>query len=1069
MKGTKLFFAVWLALLGVGNVWANDADDIARAATRRGTTNTITTTTRKKVDTPNTKPNETNTISRSTNTKSNASQTMRNRAVEPRTGTVISNTSRTGVIPTAHHTSTRTATNVLNRQTTGTIKKTGTANLSRSATKPTSARTATLSKASSARSANRRPTMARAGTMDSVVETVDQNALRDKIMSADNKACRDVYYECMDEFCANKDTQLKRCACSSRLHEFDDIKKQLANSEEKMLEFNQRLLTVGMDAEDAAALNIATEGEIAFNQKDTSESQKLLDELSKKLNTKFEDTSLDQSLTAISLSLNEDTAFDNIDSLMGASTTLKTGTALYSAALPVCREMAAEVCSPEQLEIAESGYQMLIEQDCTTVKKTYQTQADLAREKVLEGSALLDMSRLSAYQERNSDDILTCKKKMLDMLTNSSICGENLSKCLDTTGKYINPATGNAFLTADLANLDNLIIRPSGSEKWTELPNNKQFVSFLDSKKTFLEPAMKNCQDISDYVWDEFVEDALAQIKLAQGKKLEEIRQSCTTLTTQCLTEANKTITDFDSRALSIFGVMADVTVNTMCADVKNACAALMTVPSGSDGDWNQGMTDISIEQTYNTIVQTCREVGRACIIQACKSISGNFGLCENIDTSVNRKSIINATSCWDDVYQCVANAGNNTIDKIISMLIKNGTLEDPAPKQTASDDKEEDEEPDNNTPTKQTPPYSFYAHLYSTIDTKPLEKSSTCINTSSANCVYDICVAQGLCSGTYDATEQTSADKDSIECKICRITESLWGNCEAIPSIELDEEEHNKILQPKDTTTLLYWFAVNTGTNAAHDSCRDTSCEPGYTLHNGTCRKNNEFIDDGICSDMSTQFQTKSNGEDLKASRNCCSTGTFDNLYDTKPVSDCANNNACYQKANNCCSDGTNTTITLPAKYGTKDDISPIGTEREITICIPKDYRSAKTAFMFQDNNKYYGNQQVLVCISKKSTAEISTTNNKITCSNGRFIIVDIENNIYKAPTSNNNKISNSFSISDIDSSTGIKKYTLNYRDNQWKWCATEQDCTSDFKAPSLDDDTTPTHPFHKVSFNTQ
>ena len=148
-----------------------------------------------------------------------------------------------------------------------------------------------------------------------------------------------------------------------------------------------------------------------------------------KLNTSFDDSNFDRNLSAISLSLNTDAAFDTVDSLQGASTTTKTGVSLYNAALPVCLEMAREVCTEDELAIAESGYQMTIEQDCNTVAKSYSTQTDQAREKIREGSALLDMSRLDIYQKRNADDILTCKKKMLEMLSDTTVCGENLGKC----------------------------------------------------------------------------------------------------------------------------------------------------------------------------------------------------------------------------------------------------------------------------------------------------------------------------------------------------------------------------------------------------------------------------------------------------------------------------------------------------------------------------------------------------------------------------------------------------------------------------------------------------------------
>ena len=74
-----------------------------------------------------------------------------------------------------------------------------------------------------------------------------------------------------------------------------------------------------------------------------------------------------------------------------------------------------------------------------------------------------------------------------------------------------------------------------------------------------------NCRDIADQVWGYFIEDALGQIKLAQGRKIEEMRQSCTRLTTECLSNAFDSLTQFDARSLSIFGVDADRTINAMC------------------------------------------------------------------------------------------------------------------------------------------------------------------------------------------------------------------------------------------------------------------------------------------------------------------------------------------------------------------------------------------------------------------------------------------------------------------------------------------------------------------------
>lgn len=834
MKGIRLLLAVLLVPLAFQAVAADDMTDASRAAVRRGATTTTNAANRLKTTKTDTRTTQNQTASRNIASPTGTVRERTNKQTDaPRSGNVIDNKSRGAISQSAPKSVVARATsNIQSRSSdapsrVSARKNQGTAqsNALRSRTAKTSSRNALTTRTAT----QTRPSMvSRAATTDAA----------GAIAGRDFTACKKVFYDCMDEFCANKDAGLKRCACSTRINEFDNIKKQLANAEDKLLDFSQRLLTVSMDKEDALALNTATEGEIAYAQTDDSESKKLLDSISKKLNASFDDDNFNQSLNAISLSLDSASAFDDIDSMMGATTTTKSGTALYNDALPICREMALEICSESDVDIVESGYQMAIEQDCNTVAKSYASQTEQTRAKILESSALLDMSRLSKHQEQNSDDILTCKKKMLTALSEPSVCGENLTKCLDTTGKYIDPSTGEAFLTDSLADLGQLIIRPDSDHKWKTVPENEKFVSFLNSKKVYLEPAMKNCQTVADHVWDEFIEDALAQIKLAQESKLETVRQSCTTLMTQCLDTANKNISEFDARALSIFGVNADVTVNAMCADVRTACTALMNAtdtnpdtPGSSDTSdtWDTGMTEIAASKSFETILKTCREVGKNCIIRECTSTSGNFGLCENINTSINRKSIINRRSCWNEVKECVSNAGDETLEQIMK-----------------------NENSDNWD-------VLLYGPEYAT-STATIDSSITNDN------IYKKWSVDHLCT-----------ENDGYA---CRIAERIWGNCEFPPStIKKDgDTEHNAIITNQgDNETLLSWFARNTGTENAPDSCRDTTCLGGQTYFNTTCISNNNFADSGeYCPVETDNSYKKFNIYD--GTTNCCQ---IENLLD--------------------------------------------------------------------------------------------------------------------------------------------------------------------------------------------
>lgn len=981
MKGIKLLLAVLLAPLAF-QAAADDASDIARAATRRSASTPITTNRQKPTTTPTKKAT---TASRATNIgKSGATVRERTQTTTttPRTGTT---TTRTASTPETKRVSARTATvaprtiKTTQSRTMATTARTGapttrTSNKSRTATQPTRARTATAT-------ATTAPDM----------------------LNRDFSKCRTVFYDCMDEFCANKDAQLKRCACSSRIHEFDGTKQNLANVEEKLMDFSQRLITVNMEREDAEALYKPTEGELAYAADDTSASKKMLDEIAKKLNTSFNDSNFDQSLNAISLSLNMDSAFDTIDSMAGASTTAKSGTDLYVSALPVCREMAMEVCSTDDLAIAESSYQMAIESDCNTVKKSYQAQVDQARTQVFESGALLDMSRLDIHQKRNSDDILTCKRKMLDMLTDSTVCGADMGKCLDTTGRYIDPTTGTAFLTTELYNLASLISRPESGQTWRTAPGNDRFITFLNSKKKFLEPAMENCQDISDYVWDGFIDDALAQIKLAQESKLEEVRQSCTTLTAQCLDETYDSITEFDARALSIFGVAVDQTVNAMCADVQTACTALMQTSGGGE-NWQTGITDISTEKTYETILQTCREVGRACIIQACTSVTGNFGLCENIDTSINRKSIINRTACWDDVVECVASAGDDALNRIQELhpldTIKNDTPD--AGVETADADTGDTERPNIFR--------TFYGKMYgkkpewSNITLQPNKATTnTCIASAlqSTNCVHDICT------DTYCTNIDQANDTVSAECYACRLAERIWGNCEAPAKTNLSASiaYHNQI-KATDTygntyDTLLAWFAKNTGTSDATDSCRDTSCRPGFTYSDGMCVPPGSMdITNTLCGDR--QFSVFADNPNI---RNCCGE---QNLYEQ------INNNCCQSDATQSVIATANTTY-----FGTNDIVGN-------NVCITSGAQQTNLIVRYTDNGTNY-NLMCLGTVDWTGTADGNYPNGKSVQCNGKLVLIDDAGH-YTDPT-NNNGVSSYYKTA-----TGTCIY--DQKNNEWKPC---------------------------------
>lgn len=886
MKRIILFFTVCLGL-SVSRTTFADNSDVARAASKRTQTPVSTTT------------NQNSNRAVNTNSKeSNQKQTKNARtAVQPKNRV----TSRTPVITTQQSVKQRTA------------------SVPRVAQQPRtlSSRVAKQTKNESVSTRTNRSattTPVRQSVRSAEINTEKLN----NIKSLNYTNCKNVYYECMDEFCANKDADLRRCACSTRIHEFDNIKKQLNDAEDKMLDFNQRLLTVGLDKEDATAINVATDGELAFQKTDKSESEKLLQKITNSLNLSS-DSKMNNDLSAISLSLDFDNAWNDIDAMSGISTTSKSGTQLYNAAHPICIEMAKEVCNDEEIEIVQNGYKLAIEQDCNTVSKSYTTKYNKAMEKIHESGALLDMARLNIYQQRNSDDTLTCKKKILEQLSDESVCGENLYKCLDMTGQYIDPSTGDAFLSGDLYNLANLLHEPDAGEKWSTVGQNEKFVNFLNSKKAFLEPAIEQCQDISDMIWKDFIDDALSQIKLAQNSKLEEIKQSCITLISECRTSTLTDLSDFDARAISTFAVMADKTANKICADVQNSCVALMD-NIGTSQDWSTGITQIAADLSYNTIIETCKNIGQECIIQQCHGINGNFALCQKT-TSTNRISVLTSDTCWNKVYECVAGADNlDTITK-------------------------------NITDDYVTSMYPTNTPLFSRCDDKT---DKLCLLTEQiwGNCEYK--------PGSVNVTSN----------------KNLISNDKY--------KQSNKILIPRTNDTILSWFATNTGTTSSVDSCLATGCPYNYELKtDGTCNqlmtKPLTTTDDREATSSTQFFNVTSNITNYCETTikdfddNCCDNGYRNNNICVKNESDTISSNsfvvqcpdtkpcneddiACNTLYNYYCPGDTTRTITLYCigSVTTKDSTDTVTTGFQCngTWILVDEYGNYFDPAIIQDNS---------------------------------------------------------------------------------------------------------------------
>lgn len=393
------------------------------------------------------------------------------------------------------------------------------------------------------RAAKQTATTARSGT--NVVARATTTETR---TGAAYESCKTAYFECMDQFCQLKSDDYRRCSCSDRVTSLQSARDKLTQAGEQLTTFNENLDIVSKTAAQAAAMNTASEGELALT-KDKSASKALLTAIMNSIrgdDTKVEHSSLSD-LNSIDLSFDSANSFGTAD--VGQTIAAYNGQALYSAVYPQCRTAVKANCNDASLQRAVNAYLMAIEQDCNTVQTAITNKQKETHAAIRESSSMLDMARAENHKSHNADDIATCLTNVENAILSEEVCGANYHKCLDN-GEYIDVTTGAPISgVVDFYKLGTMLTFASGrnnkDQKLAQNINNQVFVSNFEKRvKQFAEPALDRCQDDADTVWQEYLNKALLDIYYAQQSKVAEIKQGCFDFVSACYMNGSEAMTN---------------------------------------------------------------------------------------------------------------------------------------------------------------------------------------------------------------------------------------------------------------------------------------------------------------------------------------------------------------------------------------------------------------------------------------------------------------------------------------------------------------------------------------------
>jgi len=415
-------------------------------------------------------------------------------------------------------------------------------------------------------------------------------------------ACRDAYFTCMDQFCANKDSTYHRCICSGRLNDIRDQQRKLAAVAGQLQDFSDiNIDAISKSANEVSSMQNATVGEkTAAKTVDTSASANALSGIQSVLN-KAKNNALS---TAGTLDIAGDiNAIWMSSDLIGSTNVANLeGAQLYAAVNEQCKDLSADACPRmATMNMVVAAYGMYIEQDCNTLATALSGQQNKATTAVAQSGKEMALARLQNYDVHNSDAINACVGNVRTALTADSACGANFVHCLDVTGMYLNIMTGEPIYSPNFFNLGNQI-----SLDGDTLTNNAnvRYVSMLEKKKNFAKPALDKCTDIATDVWAEFKRQALVEIYQGQQQRITDVKNNCVSVVNKCYDTQTSNLKDFSNMDPQALMGQTVTVAEAMCQSKLAACSNLY----GGGAEGMAALTDFVFNVGSLKIADNCQQ-----------------------------------------------------------------------------------------------------------------------------------------------------------------------------------------------------------------------------------------------------------------------------------------------------------------------------------------------------------------------------------------------------------------------------------------------------------------------------
>ena len=190
----------------------------------------------------------------------------------------------------------------------------------------------------------------------------------------------------------------------------------------------------------------------------------------------------------------------------------------------ICAEKLPECES--QMTLIKNMYVQKVKSDCAAYENSLTAKGRQGRDNLAAAQKNVRDAALKQYGESNKYDLGQCTVEFKKCMQGTAGCGTDFTGCVDTVGKE--NIYGGVKNTVEIRG-ENTSVKIALST-----------MNMLESKKLICEKVLSNCVNVKDKVWESFLKNSAAEIKVAESKSESNIRTSCLDKISNCFVNACK-------------------------------------------------------------------------------------------------------------------------------------------------------------------------------------------------------------------------------------------------------------------------------------------------------------------------------------------------------------------------------------------------------------------------------------------------------------------------------------------------------------------------------------------------